>query len=390
MPPSKVRKLTAVFSNNKQCSGDEPCHTCANVENARLWKQPCIRERIADRMELYSAGLHRSLADAAQAKLEQIEPTSRRLMAMHEDNDQISLFLDLVRVVKTTEPLYAPPSLGENTKRDTETIALDVKSERLSTSLADYVKRRSADFVNTERSVFMRKTLTVARSMVGREDDLLTRVLELWCVNHILVDDEMKWCTYVLDKMHEHEDHAADEDSSGKNEISVTSYHIITAQLRAQAERQAAWLSKTVMNDLERRLLQRAQSGWFETFLVSVIMINCIERSIWLLKMWEQGSIEGNEPWPLQHGPEYYFAQAERFVEMLQMLLKLGGLPSKIKTTDDGILATEGDEIARRYFEEIQLNEKDLVEKQNAKFDHLDSRSFELRLCSRILLLQNL
>jgi hypothetical protein len=41
----------------KQCSGDTPCLTCANVEAARLWKTPCIRTRITEVFELYSAGL---------------------------------------------------------------------------------------------------------------------------------------------------------------------------------------------------------------------------------------------------------------------------------------------------------------------------------------------
>lgn len=40
----------------KPCSGESPCSTCRNVESARLWKQPCIRTRIADELQLYSAG----------------------------------------------------------------------------------------------------------------------------------------------------------------------------------------------------------------------------------------------------------------------------------------------------------------------------------------------
>jgi hypothetical protein len=40
----------------KPCSGESPCSTCVNVESARLWKQPCIRTRIADEFGLYMAG----------------------------------------------------------------------------------------------------------------------------------------------------------------------------------------------------------------------------------------------------------------------------------------------------------------------------------------------
>src|SRR5438874_5752977 len=46
----------------QQCSGESPCSTCRNVESARLWKQPCLRTRIADELEIYSANLQTVLA----------------------------------------------------------------------------------------------------------------------------------------------------------------------------------------------------------------------------------------------------------------------------------------------------------------------------------------
>ena len=39
-----------------KCSNDNPCNTCVSVESARLWKQPCVRTRIADELTLFSAG----------------------------------------------------------------------------------------------------------------------------------------------------------------------------------------------------------------------------------------------------------------------------------------------------------------------------------------------
>lgn len=47
-------RLTCILFS--QCSGDSPCSTCASVESARLWKQPCIRTRLAEEFELYTAG----------------------------------------------------------------------------------------------------------------------------------------------------------------------------------------------------------------------------------------------------------------------------------------------------------------------------------------------
>ena len=65
------------------------------------------------------------------------------------------------------------------------------------------------------------------------------------------------------------------------------SYELLCSQLRAATEKRASQLSKSVMNDLERRLLQRQQSGWFETFLVALILLNCVERTCWLFRSWD-------------------------------------------------------------------------------------------------------
>lgn len=65
------------------------------------------------------------------------------------------------------------------------------------------------------------------------------------------------------------------------------SYKLIVGQLLMAAEKRAASLGKFVMNDLERRLLQRQQANPFETFLVAVLLLACVERMCWLFKTWE-------------------------------------------------------------------------------------------------------
>ena len=66
------------------------------------------------------------------------------------------------------------------------------------------------------------------------------------------------------------------------------SYALICSQLKAAIEKRAAQLSKSVMTDLERRLLLRQQSDWFDTFLVALILLNCIERTTWLFMSWDE------------------------------------------------------------------------------------------------------
>lgn len=66
------------------------------------------------------------------------------------------------------------------------------------------------------------------------------------------------------------------------------SYALLCAQLRSAAEKRGADLSKSVMSDLERRLIQKEKGGTFETFLVAILLLNCVERICWLFRAWEE------------------------------------------------------------------------------------------------------
>lgn len=68
-------------------------------------------------------------------------------------------------------------------------------------------------------------------------------------------------------------------------------YALLCGQMRAAAEKLCSQLSKTVMNDLEKRLLQRQQTGWFETFLAAIILLNCVERACWYFRSWDNEAL---------------------------------------------------------------------------------------------------
>src|SRR5436190_22747203 len=101
-------------------------------------------------------------------------------------------------------------------------------------------------------------------------------------MNHILVDVDMKWTTW--------ENTDLDGNPNGRklidDETDKETYNLLCVQLRSTAEKKAGQIAKSIMNELERRLLQRAQSGWFETFLVAMLLLNCVERSSWLFQTW--------------------------------------------------------------------------------------------------------
>lgn len=55
-PVSSFPMQSTFEADVSECSGDSPCSTCAGIESARLWKLPCTRARVADELQLYSAG----------------------------------------------------------------------------------------------------------------------------------------------------------------------------------------------------------------------------------------------------------------------------------------------------------------------------------------------
>ena len=127
---------------------------------------------------------------------------------------------------------------------------------------------------------------------------MLQRVLELWTATHLLVDVEMHWKIFVNPNIPpssiqpqttpSHESRKPIDDT-----VDPESYALMCGQLRAATEKRAAQLSKLVMNDLERRLLQRQQSCWFETFLVAIVLLNCVERASWLFRTWDNEHFVG-------------------------------------------------------------------------------------------------
>lgn len=108
----------------------------------------------------------------------------------------------------------------------------------------------------------------------------------------MLADMEMRWKIYINPTLPPVSMHSlAQTSEDGRLPIdevtNAESYVLLCSQLRAATEKRASQLSRSVMNDLERRLLQRQQSGWFETFLVAVITLNCVERACWLFRTWD-------------------------------------------------------------------------------------------------------
>nr|XP_001392358.2 Zn(II)2Cys6 transcription factor [Aspergillus niger CBS 513.88] len=406
-PNSQAKGFVNEFGNStkptkpkKPCSGDSPCTTCASVESARLWKHPCIRTRIAEEFELYNANLHATLAyhDVSGIRNQiKFEHYAGRIEVTHFEESMVYVTFSGLQGHKASASTLDPQlqALGDDSQFQGplhELYLLDSDADDLPGKIEMYIKKTAPFFYERETSDFMRPTLLLAAELSQQKKDvLLERVLELWIATHILADGELQWKTFCNPTLPPTSMHSlAQPSDDGRTPIdSVTnseSYELLCSQLRAATEKRASQLSKSVMNDLERRLLQRQQSGWFETFLVALILLNCVERTCWLFRSWDDENFA--QRWPLDKRPPYYANQGDRFSDILHMLLKMRSLPPKATPRPDtGILkAVDGsDENAARWFDMIKVTPLFLEQRQATVFDPTDSRSLDLRYGAKLL-----
>lgn len=428
----------------KPCSGENPCNTCQNVESARLWKQPCIRTRIAEEFNLYSAGLHGVLSHhathAAKGQI-RLDQTPGRIEATHYPDSGIFVAFTPLKCQQSQGPQNTeidPAIFDALTSPDLELIDSD---DDISGKLDLYIKKMGPMFFETEGSPFMKTTLQTASSITSsNQDQLLSKVMELWNLSRILTSQTLEWHIFsnpsLAPTMATPTLSQADMDDPNRTPITAhnhpSSYALIKMQIMGATEKRAACLARVVMNDLERRLLQRQQANPFETFLVAVILLACVERMCWLFRTWEiqpptttppdtdnapqqppsadddlATALQSNDTptenptqdplsqplrhpkWPLDKSPASFSQQGERFSDILNMLLKMRGVPPKpMPRSSDGMLvlwAEDADEKARQWYENIALTTQLLDEKVAAKFVGEDPAEWELKYVGKIL-----
>ncbi|KAJ5160354.1 uncharacterized protein N7482_007358 [Penicillium canariense] len=388
----------------KPCSGDTPCTTCASVESARLWKHPCIRTRLSEEFELYNAkDLHATLAyhDTSAIKNQiKFEHYAGRIEVTHIEESMVYVTISGLQGHRASVSALDPQlqGLGDDqfSAPPQEIYLLDSDADDIPSKLEMYIKKTAPFFFEREESNFMKSTLMLASELSQtKKDTLLDRAVDLWVATHILVDNEISWKTFCNPTLPPTSMHSLSQPSDeGRLPIEDVSdpesYALLCSQLRAAMEKRAMQLSKSVINDLERRLLQRQKTGWFETFLVAVVLLNCVERTCWLFRSWDNENFA--QRWPLDKRPPYYFNQSERFADILHMLLRMRSLPPKTTIRPDSgtLKAIEGsDENAVRWFDMIQITPYYLEERANAMFDPQNSRSLDLRHCAGLLLPSN-
>lgn len=229
---------------------------------------------------------------------------------------------------------------------------LDLDKNDVASTLDRYIKRIAPSLFQAELSTFMRPTLLLAAELTNAKlDPLLNKALELWTATQILVDPALQWHLFSTEYAI-----FLPDDQNNRQQISqdtdALTHRLITCQLLDLTEKRAAAYAKALMTDLERRLLQRqAAAGQnFETFLVAIILLNCVERMCWHFGLWsvsqnaqsgedgteENGQAQDLPNWPLEKSPDGYVAKGEGIADVLAMLLRMRGVPPQMYMGEDG------------------------------------------------------
>ena len=155
----------------KPCSGESPCSTCVNVESARLWKQPCIRTRIAEEFNLYSAGLHGVLAFHAVSQARgqiQLAQLHGRIEASHYPESAVFVTFAPLKCQVAHGTEIDPAILGGGLSSLGSAPALEIidsDTDDVGGKLDIYIKKLGPKFLESEESPFMKPTLRVAQEI---------------------------------------------------------------------------------------------------------------------------------------------------------------------------------------------------------------------------------
>jgi hypothetical protein len=388
-----MRKLGACIRCKilrKTCSEGDPCVTCLAISSPRAWKElPCLRAKVVDLYQGYTLGLFQAVSfrdvNVAIPK-NRLSPGAGQIVVSYpQDAQGFVLYASEGSMMRTD----IDPSLSGG--YTAKVFILDVGSNDLLTTFEKYVGKVKARLVEQETSPVIKSALLQALTLSQKpEEALLDKVVELWVATRMLSDPNLKWKISGPQKFKEgipEFDHDKVRGRSTINEqIDPHSYALVISQLHSGVERLAIDLSKHVMHKFEQRIKRPVSTGQFETFLIAVLLINCVERHSWIFHNWTDQSKAAQ--WPLQQAPEDIIAQAEQFTGVVSFITKIRNLPPNVEENAGGVLKVDHskDDRFADWYEEIAVSGNFLKQRQAAVYDSRDFRSLDMKYSAALLL----
>ncbi|KAH8681159.1 hypothetical protein BX600DRAFT_504891 [Xylariales sp. PMI_506] len=368
----------------KVCSKGTPCDTCRKVLSPRVWHTGCTRTKLAEQIELYSAGVQIVVAQKRVNKLKtEFNLVDNGLIIeashFHETGHHLTLQVLQGSSIADAERQSETP-LAPN-----QAVMIDNNKEDIPAEVENYMRQMLPEFVARESSSHVRATLECAQRVAHEtNDELLRRSLELWGLTEIM-DRERQWSFILKPRNREGEDKWLKDDLSNESSDNET-FTTFCTQLTAGAERKAAATSKSLLNGIQRNLQDGKTKLGFPMFLTSMIFLNCVEKMTWAFKAWEGEALQ--PLWPLEKQPGNYYSQGYALCELLRMLLLIRHILPKVSAPDPDqpIVSEDNSETIKKYYEDLNVTPNFLrTRREHFSFDQSDSRSLELLFCSALL-----
>lgn len=306
----------------------------------------------------------------------------------------------LATLVALLEPNERQAEARQSKDAFHQVIMIDQDAEDIPDKVERYMRDVLHLFIEREPSKFMRITLEIAiQQLAEGEDDLLRKSLELWGLVES-IDRERQWNILERPIIVEEQPRWIKE-TQNANDADI--YTMICMQLNAAAERKANNTSKSLLSGMHRILQDSKIKIGFKKFLAALIFLNCVEKSTWAFKAWEQDHLRPG--WPLERDPSVFTQQGGNLAGLLKMLLAIRkALPKTLRGVSGKLETAEQDPVVVSYFQSLDLDCKwttsmsiciranpvtdDTIKarQEGSQFSPADSRSLELMFCSHLLL----
>lgn len=341
----------------KPCSEGTPCKTCANVDVARLWKGRCIRTKLSDEFTAWNEQYFGNLwAMRNQDSLteEQAVPAIELEVGFFSPGSDVVL----LPVTAQQQQIFAhqdgsipiisiadTDSCNERLVRhllDTDVArrAIEHESNQLvKATIQEVLGARDTASDATTDGQHMDHVGVANKSSHSITTQLLQNITQLWILTRLITswNDQSQDVSVQLRSKS-----PIDAPSNVIAALHAANHDRLRLQLFAMLERRASVLSKAVITDIERRLLQRQQVSSSATFLTAIILLSCVERMTdFFYTIDSQINIAADQSaiqWPLSASPNAIWSQGPNFALLLQMLLRIRGLPPQVYENEHGIL----------------------------------------------------
>lgn len=351
----EVRKLGACIRCRilrKICSKGTPCDTCRKVLSPRVWMTGCVRSRLHEQLDLYSAGVQVVLSQNRINLLkEQLKLVNNGAVVEVSHFAETGKTIVLAAAAALLEPLQQQLVSAESQEPLHQVIMIDQDKDDVPSKVEMYMRDVLDLFIEREPSKFMRITLETAKQQLSeKNDELLDKALELWGLVES-IDRERQWS--IVEKPSADSEHVRPI-KEAENENDADIYTMMCMQLNAAAERKANSTSKALLNLMDRQLADSKTKVGFNIYLTSLIFLNCVEKSTWAFKAWEQDHLRPG--WPLERDPSVFTQQGGNLAGLIKMLLGIRkALPQMCRDAEGKLATQDQDPIIVKYFQSLDM-----------------------------------